>query len=131
MKRHVSYYAEEGIPQEAVKEYLLNIANSNFENWRRTNQDKSIDEFELQLNKMSVSGALFDMVKLLDVGKNVISKYSSEKVYEEAYNWAKKYDEELLELLQNKEYSLKIFSIERGNKKQEKILQNGPMLKIA
>ena len=116
----VSYYAEEGIPQEAVKEYLLNIANSNFENWRRTNQDKSIDEFELQLNKMSVSGALFDMVKLLDVGKNVISKYSSEKVYEEAYNWAKKYDEELLELLQNKEYSLKIFSIERGNKKPRK-----------
>ena len=116
----VSYYAEEGIPQEAVKEYLLNIANSNFENWRRTNQDKSIDEFELQLNKMSVSGALFDMVKLLDVGKNVISKYSSEKVYEEAYNWAKKYDEELLELLQDKEYSLKIFSIERGNKKARK-----------
>ena len=116
----VSYYAEEGIPQEAVKEYLLNIANSNFENWRRTNQDKSIDEFELQLNKMSVSGALFDMVKLLDVGKNVISKYSSEKVYEEAYNWAKKYDEELLELLQDKEYSLKIFSIERGNKKPRK-----------
>ena len=49
----VSYYAKEGIPAEAVKEYLLNIANSSFENWRRQNKDKSIDEFELQLNKMN------------------------------------------------------------------------------
>ena len=67
----VSYYEEEGIPEEAVKEYLLNIANSNFENWRRANKDKDISEFELQLNKMGVSGALFDMVKLLDVAKTV------------------------------------------------------------
>ena len=71
----VSYYSEEGIPKEAVVEYLLNIANSTFEPWRRGNPDKSIDEFELQLNKMSVSGAVFDMVKLLDVSKNVICKF--------------------------------------------------------
>ena len=116
----VSYYAEEGIPSEAVKEYLLNIANSNFENWRRANPDKSMDEFELQLNKMSVSGALFDMVKLLDVSKTVISKMTAEEVYENANLWAKKYDEELEKLLENKEYALKIFGIERGNKKPRK-----------
>ncbi len=116
----VSYYDEMGIPKEAVNEYLLNIANSNFENWRRANKDKSIDEFELQLNKMSVSGALFDMVKLLDVGKTVISKFTAEEVYENAFNWAKTYDKELEEMLQNKEYALKIFGIERGNKKPRK-----------
>ena len=116
----VSYYDEMGIPKEAVNEYLLNIANSNFENWRRANKDKSIDEFELQLNKMSVSGALFDMVKLLDVGKTVISKFTAEEVYENAFNWAKTYDKELEEMLQDKDYALKIFGIERGNKKPRK-----------
>ena len=116
----VSYYTKEGIPAEAVKEYLLNIANSSFENWRRQNKDKSIDEFELQLNKMSVSGALFDMVKLLDVSKNVISKMSAEEVYEKSLNWATKYDENLAKLLENKEYALKVFGIERGNQKPRK-----------
>ncbi len=116
----VSYYEEEGIPEVAVKEYLLNIANSNFENWRRANQDKTIDEFELQLNKMSVSGALFDMVKLLDVGKLAISRMTAQEVYEKAYKWAKKHDEELTKMLDDKEYSLKVFGIERGNKKPRK-----------
>ena len=116
----VEYYKEEGIPVDAVKEYLLNIANSNFENWRRANPDKSVDEFDFQLNKMSVSGALFDMVKLLDIGKTVISKMSAEEVYENALEWAKEYDKELEEMLEDKEYSLKVLGIERGNKKPRK-----------
>ena len=116
----VSYYKEQGIPVEAVKEYLLNIANSTFENWRRANPDKSIDEFDFQLTKMSVSGALFDMIKLLDIGKTVISKMTAEEVYEKAMTWAKEYDKELEEMLQDKEYALKVFGIERGNKKPRK-----------
>ena len=116
----VSYYKEEGIPAESVNEYLMNIANSTFENWRRANPDKSMDEFDLQLNKMSVSGALFDMVKLLDVSKTVISKMTAQEVYENAYLWAKEYDQELVGLLADKEYALKVFGIERGNKKPRK-----------
>ena len=116
----VSYYKEEGIPANAVKEYLLNIANSTFENWRRANPDKDMDEFDFQLNKMSVSGALFDMVKLLDIGKTVISKMTAEEVYKNALNWAEEYDKELAEMLQDKEYSLKVLGIERGNKKPRK-----------
>lgn len=116
----VSYYEQEGIPAEAVKEYLLNIANSNFENWRRANPDKKMEEFELQLNKMSVSGALFDMVKLLDVGKIVISRMTAEEVYEKVMVWATKHDEQLVKMLQNKEYALRVFGIERGNKKPRK-----------
>ncbi len=117
-----SYYEEAGIPSASVKEYLLNIANSTFENWRRANPDKSIDEFDFQLNKMSVSGALFDMVKLLDVSKNVISRYSAERVYDEASKWASEYDEELAEILKDKEYALQVFGIERGNAKPRKDL---------
>ncbi len=116
----VSYYTEMGIPKEAVIEYLLNIANSNFEAWRKQNPDASLDDFELQLNKMSVSGALFDIVKILDIAKTVISKYTAEHIYEEAYKWAENYDEELKNLLQDKAYALKVFGIERGNVKPRK-----------
>ncbi len=117
----VEFYAKEGIPSESAQEYLLNIANSNFEQWRRQNKNASIDEFELVLNKMSVSGALFDMVKLLDISKNVISRYSKEKVYEEVYKWSTEYDLDLKKLLEdNKEYSLKVLGIERGNEKPRK-----------
>ena len=116
-----SYYLEEGIPASAVKEYLMNIANSNFENWRKQNKEASIEEFKFELNKMGVSGALFDLVKLLDVSKTVISGYSAEKVYEEALTWAEKYNEKLYNILtQNKEYSLKVLGIERGNVKPRK-----------
>ena len=116
----VSYYTQIGVPKEAVIEYLLNIANSSFELWRKQNPNASVDEFELQLNKMSVSGALFDIVKILDIAKTIISKYSAEQIYDEAIKWAEVYDEELLNLLQDKEYALKVFGIERGNAKPRK-----------
>jgi len=121
LEASVDYYLKEGIPNTSVKEYLMNIANSNFENWRKQNKDADISEFEFSLNKMGVSGALFDIIKLLDVSKTVISGYSAEKVYDEALNWAKEYDEELAKMLTgNKEYSLKVLGIERGNVKPRK-----------
>ena len=117
----VEFYHKEGIPDDAVKEYLLNIANSNFEQWRKQNKDAKIEEFTLQLNKMGVSGALFDMTKLLDISKTVISKYNKEEVYNEAIKWAEEYDKNLEQLLsKNKEYTLKVLGIERGNVKPRK-----------
>ncbi len=114
------YYKEEGIPAIAVKEYLLNIASSSFENWRRQNPNTPISEYNLELNKMSVSGALFDMVKLLDVSKAIISRMTAEEVYNYSLEWAEKYDAELKEMLQDKDYALKVFGIERGNQKPRK-----------
>ena len=117
----VNYYKEEGIPREAVTEYLMNIANSNFEGWRKGNKDKSVSEFKFELNKMGVSGALFDMIKLLDVSKTVISTYSAEDIYNSVEKWSKEYDKELYELItKDKEYSLKVFGIERENAKPRK-----------
>ena len=125
-----SYYSELGIPSLAVKEYLLNIANSNFENWRKQNKEADISEFDFELNKMSVSGALFDMIKLLDVAKIVISKYSAEEVYEAGLNWANIFDKELAEILhKDKEYTLKVLGIERGNEKPRKDISKWSDLK--
>ncbi|MCI9245927.1 MAG: glutamate--tRNA ligase [Clostridia bacterium] len=116
----VSYYHEEGIPAQSVCEYLMNIGNSSFEMWRKNNPNTPMSEFTFDISKMSVSGAIFDIVKLLDVSKNVISKYTKEDIYNEVLEWAKRYDKELEDLLQDKEYALKIFGIERGNAKPRK-----------
>ena len=117
----VGYYTEIGVPKQAVVEYLLNIANSNFENWRKQNPDTDYKAFDLQLNKMSVSGALFDLVKILDISKTIISKYKAKQVYEESLEWAKRYDKELEEMIEkNKEYSIRVFNIERESNKPRK-----------
>ena len=120
---NVEYYMEEGYPVESVREYLLTVANSNFEEWRKQNPDASNDDFEVKLNKMSISGALFDLPKLNDVSKNVISKFSAEKVYTEALDWAQRYDKDFAQILiDNKDYAIKMLSIERGTQKPRKDL---------
>ena len=117
----VTYYAEQGYPKESVLEYLLTLANSNFEDWRRANPDAPQSKFPFNLKKMSVSGALFDLTKLTDVSKNVISRFTAEKVLADTLVWAKEYDSELAELLgANEAFSKAIFSIDRGTAKPRK-----------
>lgn len=117
----VTYYAEEGFPMESVNEYMMTLANSNFEDWRKVNQTESIEKFPFNLKKMSVSGALFDMVKLTDVSKNVISKMPATKVFDLAYAWAKEYNTELAGLFeQDTEKAIAILNIDREGKKPRK-----------
>lgn len=117
----VSFYIEQGFPQESVNEYVMTLANSNFEDWRRVNKTEPLSKFPFSLKKMSVSGALFDMVKLTDVSKNVISVMTAEKVYTLATEWAKEYNEKLYKLFTaNPEYATAILNIDRENKKPRK-----------
>ncbi len=116
---NVEYFDQLGYPKESVIEYLLNLANSSFEGWRKQNPDKSYSSFPFDIKKMNVSGALFDFVKLDSISKDVISKMSAEEVYHNSLEWAKKYDETLKNILEeNKSKCLKIFSIERENTKK-------------
>ncbi len=117
----VSFYLENGFPIEAVKEYLLNIANSNFSYWRIQNPQKDILEFELKLERFNKAGALFDITKLNDVCKEYVSRLSARQVYEYTLEWAKEYDQELFEKLTNhKVYSIEILNIEREGEKIRK-----------
>lgn len=117
----VTFYNQEGFPAEAVNEYMMTIMNSNFEDWRRVNKTEELDKFPFNLKKMSVSGALFDMVKLNDVSKNVISLMPAEKVFELSYEWAKQYNNELAKLFeQNKDRAIAILNIDREGKKPRK-----------
>ncbi|HZJ75584.1 MAG TPA: glutamate--tRNA ligase [Clostridia bacterium] len=117
----VDYYKSEGFPAVSVREYLLTLANSNFEDWRRQNPKASQSEFPFNIKKMSGSGALFDLMKLEDVSKNVISVMTADEVYGGAVDWAKEYDTELYSLLsENPDYAKAVFSIDRDCKKPRK-----------
>lgn len=112
----VSFFLEEGYPIDTVLEYLLTIINSDYELWRKANKDKNWREFNLRLDKLNSSGALFDMVKLTDVSKEVMSRMSSDELLENAINWSKEYNSELYELLnRDLDYSKNILAIERDN----------------
>ncbi|MGN1328367.1 MAG: glutamate--tRNA ligase [Eubacterium sp.] len=117
----VTYYAEQGYPKDSVNEYVMTIANSNFEDWRRANKDADIDAFPFNPKKMSVSGALFDIVKLTDVSKNVICQMKAEEVFAQSYEWAKKYNTALASLYEkDTDYAKAILNIDRENKKPRK-----------
>ena len=117
----VSYYHEKGIPVEAVKLYLMTIANSNFEGWMDSNPGKSIDEFKFDFKKMSKSGSLFDIEKLLNISRNYISRLTAKEVYDNTLKWASEFDKEFYEILTKyKDYSINIFNIEREQKKPRK-----------
>lgn len=47
----VSYYSEVGYPAASVNEYMMTILNSNFEDWRRANQNASIYDFPFNLKR--------------------------------------------------------------------------------
>ena len=117
----VTFYQQEGYPKESVNEYIMTLANSNFEDWRKTNKDADISAFPFNLKKMSVSGALFDMVKLNDVSKNVISLMSAETVYNYTLAWAEKYDSDFAAVLsRDADFGKAILNIDRETPKPRK-----------
>ena len=121
----VSYYHQRGYPAEAVKLYLLNVINSNFEDWLekelREKKEVSINDFKLDFKKCSVSGALFDLNKLSNVSKNYISRLSTQEVYASALAHAKEFDQEFASILEaDQNYSLGVFGIERNGVKPRK-----------
>jgi len=111
----VAFYQAEGYPVEAVVEYILNLANSNFEDWRKANPLTDNREFMLTLEKLShTGGSLFDIVKLKSISKEIISQFSTNEVYKRALEWATTYDPIIADEIQkNPSYTKQIFSIER------------------
>ncbi len=117
----LTYYHSQGYPVAAVREYLMTLLNSNFEEWRLANPNAPIEDFNFTTKKMAVSGSLFDLDKLNDVSKNVISRMTAEDVYEQTLVWAKENDAEFAAILENnREYAVRILAIGRGGKKPRK-----------
>ena len=115
------FYAQQGYPADSVLEYLLTIANSDFEDWRRANPTAPRNTFKFNLKKMSVSGALFDLNKLNDVSKTTIARMDAEVVTDKVIAWAEEYAPEFAALLKrDRAYTVAMFSIDRYNAKPRK-----------
>ncbi|NLP29496.1 MAG: glutamate--tRNA ligase [Clostridiales bacterium] len=119
----LNYYRSLGYHPEAVREYLMTILNSNYEEWRLENPDSPIDEFEFTTEKMSSSGTLFDLDKLNDISKEVIARIDDEDLYEFMLEWANNYKEELVALFkENESMMLRILAMDRHGEKPRKDL---------
>ena len=119
----LTYYKAEGFPTQAVREYLMTVLNSNYEDWRRANPDAPIESFKFSPKKLNPAGSLFDYAKLVDVSKNVISRMDAASVYEQLLAWAKEFDEPFAQKLEaDPAYAQRILAIGRGGKKPRKDL---------
>ena len=119
----LTYYKAEGFPIAAVREYIMTILNSNFEDWRRANPDADLDDFKFSPKKLNPAGSLFDYAKLTDVSKNVISKMDAGTVYTQLCAWAQEFDADFgTKLAADADYATKILAIGRGGKKPRKDL---------
>lgn len=117
----VRFFLKQGYPTTAVVEYLLNLLNSDFEIWRRNNPDLPYTEFPFSVKKIGVTNPMFDFMKLNDISKTIISRYTTEKVYEELVAWATEWDDESLKIIQdNKEKLMQVLSIDRGTPRPRK-----------
>lgn len=125
----LDYYRQDGYHPEAVREYLLTLLNSNFEEWRIANPDADADDFEFSAGKMSNSGALFDLDKLNDVCKDVLVKIPAAELAVFLKNWAAEFRPEILPLLEGRDdYLEKILDLGRTGNKPRKDLINAKQI---
>ncbi len=119
----VLYYNEKGIPKEAVKLYFATLLNSNFEEWYNANPNSNIPDFKFTFEKMSKSGSIFDIEKLLNISKTYFSRLKADDLYNNALKYFSTYDKDFYEILKNnKDYSINILNIERSLPKPRKDL---------
>ncbi|MCI8331980.1 MAG: glutamate--tRNA ligase [Clostridiales bacterium] len=121
MGANMEDYKRLGYAPDCVLEYLMTILNSNYEEWHSQHSGKTYLDFPFSMKKMNTSGALFDMNKLQDVSKNVLSKMTAEQVFDLASEWAHLFDPSFYTLLKSDpDYAIRILSIGRGGKKPRK-----------
>lgn len=117
----VQYWLKAGYPIEAVKAYLLGLANSNFEDWYRANPDKPVTEFTVSLEKLAASRApLLDMTKLEDYAKDYIARLPQDEFNRQISDHADDVFHAALEA--DPEYTGRVLSIERDGDKPRKDL---------
>ena len=118
----LDYYRDQGYHPAAVREYLLTILNSNYEEWRMENPEADIDEFKFTTEKMSNSGALFDLDKLNDVSKEAMLHIPAPKIAEFLQEWSLEFAPEYGYIFDDMDLLVKILDLGRDEKKPRKDL---------
>ncbi len=116
-----AYFLEQGYPKYGFIEYLLTLANSNYEAWRENNLDKDYFDFKLSFDKMGVDGALFDIEKVESISKERMAYRKATDLCDEVLTWANEYNKEFEEkILKDKKFFTEILNIEREKDKPRK-----------
>jgi glutamyl-tRNA synthetase, bacterial family len=121
----LSYYQEEGYIPEVMWNYLLTVLNSDYEEWRQKNSEKYHLDFPFTLEKMSNSGALFDLNKMNDVSKEILSHMTADEIFNRLLEWADKWNKGYSIILkENKSRAIGALNIGRNLDKVRKDLVN-------
>lgn len=125
----LSFYEEKGFFPEAVREYIMILLNSDYEEWRLANPDTPLEDFPVHLDKMATSGALFDMVKLEDVSKETLVRLDEATIADFVIAWAEKYQPDVASVIAPQRDDLvKLLAIGRDGKKPRKDLVNAEQI---
>lgn len=125
----LSFYEEKGFFPEAVREYIMILLNSDYEEWRLANPDTPLEDFPVHLDKMATSGALFDMVKLEDVSKETLVRLDEATIADFVIAWAEKYQPDVASVIApQRDDFVKLLAIGRDGKKPRKDLMNAEQI---
>lgn len=125
----LSFYEEKGYFPEAVREYIMTLLNSDYEEWRLANPETALEAFPVHLEKMATSGALFDMVKLEDVSKETLVRMDEAVIADFVIAWAQKYHQDIYDVIApQREDFVKLLAIGRDGKKPRKDLMNAEQI---
>lgn len=125
----LSFYEEKGFFPEAVREYIMILLNSDYEEWRLANPDTPLEDFPVHLDKMGTSGALFDMVKLEDVSKETLVRLDEATIADFVIAWAEKYQPDVASVIApQRDDFVKLLAIGRDGKKPRKDLMNAEQI---
>ena len=125
----LSFYEEKGFFPEAVREYIMILLNSDYEEWRLANPDMPLEDFPVHLDKMATSGALFDMVKLEDVSKETLVRLDEATIADFVIAWAEKYQPDVASVIApQRDDFVKLLAIGRDGKKPRKDLMNAEQI---
>ncbi len=117
----VSFFLESGYPIEGILEYLMTLANTDFEEWRLAHLTDNIFDFSLRFEKMTLDGALFDIEKIQSISKERLGAMNADEIASKAHAWAKRFDETFAQHIElDFEYFKSILAIERGGEKPRK-----------
>ncbi len=108
------FYLTSGYPVEAVNRYVLNLINSNYEPWAIANPNAPLEDYHFDPTNLTTSDPMFDIVKLNDISKTVISKYTTKQAMDNILKWAKQYNkQDYNTLVSNKDLFEQVISIDR------------------
>lgn len=125
----LSFYEEKGFFPEAVREYIMILLNSDYEEWRLANPGTPLEDFPVHLDKMATSGALFDMVKLEDVSKETLVRLDEATIADFVIAWAEKYQPDVASVIApQRDDFVKLLAIGRDGKKPRKDLMNAEQI---